>query len=60
MKQQTGKDESKVSLKDLCKPISAKVMPRSAMYSCGGIELDDNRALKSQRRSGRLPRKIVK
>lgn len=36
-------------LADLLKPLSAKVMPRSAMYNIGGREMSDSRALVSQR-----------
>ena len=43
------KDDDEKSIEELCKPLSAKVMPRSAMYNIGGREMNEGRALASQR-----------
>lgn len=42
------KDDEK-SIEELCRPLSAKIMPRSAMHNIGGREMDAGRALTSQR-----------
>lgn len=39
----------KLSIEELCKPLSAKVMPRTAMHNIGGREMSESRALSSQR-----------
>lgn len=39
-----------VPLKDLCAPLSAKVLPRSAKYSISGKEMTDEKAIQSSRR----------
>lgn len=38
------------SIEDLCKPLSAKVMPKRAIYSLGGRIMDEREALSAQRR----------
>lgn len=42
------KDDEK-SIEELCKPLSAKVMPKKAMHNIGGREMTQSRALASQR-----------
>ena len=39
------------TLEELCKPLSAKVMPKSASWNIGGREMDPSRVLSSQRKS---------
>lgn len=39
------------TIEELCRPLSAKVMPRSAMYSLDHRALSDREALANQRRS---------
>lgn len=51
------KDDSDPSIEDLCKPLSAKVMPRSASWNIGGREMDPSRVLSSQRRSVTMKKK---
>jgi len=41
------------TIEGLCRPLSAKVMPRGAMHNIGGREMDHGRALMSQRKRGR-------
>mgnify|MGYP006275282857 CR=1 FL=1 len=44
--------DDKVPLDELCKPLSAKVMPKSAIYSVSNkVDDGDDRVLKAQRQS---------
>lgn len=45
---------------ELCRPLSATVMPRSAMFSSGGNEMTITVAIKAQRSSRRVPGGRVK
>lgn len=40
-------------VEDLCRPLSAKVMPRSAMWAPGGGEMTQTVAIMAQRRTTR-------
>ena len=43
-------DVLKVSIAELCKPLSAKVMPRRSLYAAtGGNILDEQEAIRAQR-----------
>ncbi len=46
----TGRDLDKLPLAELCKPLSAKVMPASAKYSISGNALTDRAAMIAQRK----------
>lgn len=43
------KTDDEKSIEELCKPLSAKVMPKSASWNIGGREMTDGRMLSSQR-----------
>lgn len=45
------KEEAGKSIEDLCRPLSAKVMPRSAIYSAAGNEKAEGHITAAQRRS---------
>lgn len=43
--------DENTSIADLCKPISAKVMPRTALFTSDHTERSNDDALKKQRQS---------
>jgi len=43
--------DENTSIADLCKPISAKVMPRAALFTSDHTERSNDDALKKQRQS---------
>lgn len=43
------KNDDEPTIEELCKPLSAKVMPKRAMHNIGGREMDEARSLSSQR-----------
>lgn len=42
-------EDEEPSIEELCKPLSAKVMPKTAKWNVGGREMTENRMLNSQR-----------
>lgn len=44
--------DDSASIAELCRPLSAKVMPRSAMIGSHGYEADASRVRAAQRKSG--------
>lgn len=52
-KPDTASEPTCASFADLCKTLSAKVMPRSVMFSAQGTEATDGKALDMQRRNRR-------
>lgn len=47
-----------IPIEELAAPLSAKVMPRSAMYSMGGSVMTEEGALHSQRKTKYRPRPV--
>lgn len=48
------------SIEELCKPLSATVMPAAAKYSISGKVMDETNMRQSQRQSALAPRKRKK
>ena len=45
-----------LSIQDLCRPLSATVLPKRAMIGINGNELTEDQARKQQRSTGRPPK----
>lgn len=53
------KDDDEKSIEELCKPLSAKVMPKSVAWNIGGREMSETRQLVSQRNAAvHMPKKF--
>lgn len=46
------KDDNRKPIGELCKPLSAKIIPAKGMWATGGRLMTDDMALSAQRRSG--------